>query len=129
MILAENIIAFSLLAKSQQIVANVLFMRKDYEKSFDAAADACVYITRLDPDKVDGSPAKRDAYYSNMVDWLEEMILRLPTHKLAKDKVHILIKRWQSEKSGEYRLAISYPGFIPRMRDLAQNYPVLKIEV
>ena len=128
LIIEEKINAFGLLAKSQQIVTNVLFERSDYDAAFEAAADACVYIMRLDPQKLGESPAKRETYYSNMVDWLEEKILRLPTHNLAQDKTQVLIERWQKEETDGYRLADSDMGFITRMRDLAKNYPFLKVE-
>ncbi len=127
LIMGEKINAFNLFAKAQQIVTNVLFERKNYDAAFDAAADACVYIMRLDPEKLGESPAKRETYYDNMVAWLGDKILRLPSQALAERKTQALIARWEREESGGKRLADTSPGFITEMRDLAQNYPLLKI--
>jgi tetratricopeptide (TPR) repeat protein len=113
--------AYNLFAKAQEVVANNLFARKDYDKAFEAVANACIYIMRLDPAKQGESAAKRELYYDHMVNWAEEKLLRLPSRELVQEKTAFLIKRWQ-----QARLANSYPGFIIRMQDAARNYEFLK---
>lgn len=114
--------AYNLFAKAQEVAANNLFALKDYNKAFEAVANACIYIMRLDPARQGESPAKRELYYDHMVNWAEEKLLRLPSWELVQEKAAFLINRWQ--KAG---LADSYPGFIIRMQDAARNYEFLKL--
>ncbi len=114
--------AYNLFAKAQEVVANNLFACKNYEKAFEAVANACIYIMRLDPIKQGASPAKRQLYYDHMVNWAEEKLLQLPKRKLVQEKANFLIDCWRQAK-----LADSYPGFIIRMQDAARDYDFLKM--
>ena len=113
--------AYNLFAKAQEVVANNLFARENYDKAFEAVANACIYIMRLDPEKQGESPAKRELYYDHMVNWAEEKLLQLPSRELVQEKADLLIDRWQQAK-----LADSYPGFIIRIQDAARDYEFLR---
>jgi tetratricopeptide (TPR) repeat protein len=122
---ASNLQAYNLFAKAQEVRANVLYRREDYDAAFEAIADACVYIMRLDPEKLGESPAKRALYYNEKLDWATEKILNLPTMELVHDKTAFLINRWKDETLGTRRLAESYPGFVIRMQDLDRDFVFL----
>lgn len=121
--------AYNLYAKAQEVIANILFKQGLYddERTFKAIADACIYLWRLDPQKLGESPAKRELYYNQMVHWAGDKILQLPSQALVDEKTAYLIRRWQEEKQGAEKLADKYPGFIIRMRDLARDYQFLKM--
>lgn len=119
--------AYNLYAKAQEVVANIFFAQKRYDEAFESVADACVYMWRLDPEKLGESPAKRELYYNQMVNWAGEKILQLPNHELVDEKTAYLIDRWRQEEQGQGKLADKYPGFIIRMNDLARDYQFLKL--
>lgn len=114
--------AYNLFAKAQEVVANNLFAhQKDYDRAFEAIANACIHIMHLDPAKLGESPAKRELYYDHMVSWTEDKLLKLPTLELVQQKADFLANRWR-----EADLAVPYPGFIIRMQDAARDYEFLK---
>ncbi|MGB8648961.1 MAG: tetratricopeptide repeat protein [Anaerolineae bacterium] len=123
--LALDTDAYYLFAKAQKVVANVLVTRQDYDGAYDAAANALVYIMRLDPQGIKESPPKRELYYNEIVDWVSDLILKLPSRELAQEKTQKLIRRWEQETSDGRSLAASYPGFVTRMTDLARDYAFL----
>lgn len=123
----RNLRAYNLYAKAQEVIANILFAQKHYDEAFRSVADACIYMWRLDPEKLGESAAKRELYYDQMVNWAGEKILQLPTQELVNQKTTYLIERWQQEEEGQGKLADKYPGFIIRMRDLARDYQFLKM--
>lgn len=119
--------AYNLFAKAQEVVANILFEQEDYDNAFVAVADACIYLWQLDPQKSAESPAKRELYYNQMVNWASEKILKLPNQQLVNEKTSYLIERWRTEKQGDDQLAQKYPGFITGLEDLARDYEFLKM--
>ncbi|WLE97439.1 MAG: tetratricopeptide repeat protein [Candidatus Electrothrix communis] len=123
--LALKIEAYSRFARAQRTVADVMFQRGDYGRAFKAARNACIFILRHDPGQLAESPAKRDLIYREMIDWVSDMLLSLPSHKLALEKSEYLVRQWDKEQVGDKRLANLYPGFITRIRDLGQDYPFL----
>jgi tetratricopeptide (TPR) repeat protein len=115
-----------LFARSQRTFANIMFKQGDYDLAFEMAGDALVYFVKVDPEASSYKIAKREIFYDEWLDWIcEQMILGLPLHELAQRYAGYLIERWEQETSGGQRLADLYPGVIPRIRDIARNYPFL----
>jgi tetratricopeptide (TPR) repeat protein len=123
--IAQKIKAYYLFARAQRTVANVLFARGDYDQAFEMACNALVGFMRLDPEERSHGIAKREVFYDEWMDWISEMILRLPSRGLAQAESEYLIQRWEREEARGRKLAELYPGFITRMHCLAQNYPFL----
>lgn len=120
--------AYNLYAKAQRVVSNALFHQGKYDDAFGAAGNACVFITRLDPERLGESAAKRELYYDEYEDWLsDELILKLESQDQANKYTNMLIDRWKKEIDDHgQKLIDSKPGFAMRMKGLAENFKFLK---
>ncbi len=112
---AKDIEAYYLFARAQRTIAIVLFARGDYSGAFEAAWNACAYITRFDPRMIGESAAKRDLMYEEVVEWVCQLILRLPRHDLVQEVCADLVQRWEREMVNGQHLARLYPGFVTRL--------------
>ena len=116
---------YYLYARTQRTIGNALFNQKKYDEAFESVANACIYILQPDPNAPGHSSSKKDLVYDKFEDWASELILKLPTHDLAKRKCQYLIARWKKEKQAGKRLAKLYPGFITKMNSRITDYPLL----
>lgn len=102
-----------LFAKAQHLFAIIAFEEHDYDQAFEAAGDACVFVLK--------DPEKHRTYYQ-VVDSIADLILKLPSLELVKEKTDFLINHWQKanvEKEKEYS------GFKLRMNSLVDDYLLL----
>lgn len=119
--------SFYLYARAQRTMGEALFNLGEYEKAFKCAAEACMYVVRPDPSGSMHSSAKTNLVYDKFENWTSDLILRLPTHELARTMCDFLIDKWMQNKQNEKRLAELYPAFISKMRSLKIDYPLLRV--
>jgi tetratricopeptide (TPR) repeat protein len=119
---------YYLYARAQMTIFRVLFKKENYNKAFESAANACIFILRPDPHEMGHTSAKKNLTYDQFVTWTGEHILKLPTHEIAKQKCKYLIDRWKAEEVEGMKLSESYPGFIEKMEALSRDYPFLREE-
>lgn len=117
---ALRIDAHHLLARAQRTVANVMFMRGDFDQAFRAAGNACVYAVMPDLQSLNHSPERKTMIYQDCLKWLEKMLMNLQSKELLRAQAEYLIKCWEQAALSE-----QYPDFVYRIRNLVRDYGLL----
>ncbi len=115
---------------SPSVLQRTPFLQQEYyDHAFEAAADACAYIMRLDPERLGESAAKREMEYDSVVTWVKKLLIQLDTRALMEEKTDQLIERWNTDMmdpAHQRKLADEYPGFITALMDTRRDYEFLK---
>jgi tetratricopeptide (TPR) repeat protein len=94
------------IARSQRVLADICFQRKDYSQALELALDSCRNILQRDQFSLNFTPNRKEAFFDDWASWIADMVLALPTWEVAQEKGKELLFRWSKLELGEDRSSL-----------------------
>jgi tetratricopeptide (TPR) repeat protein len=105
--------------RARRTIASVLYDRGDIEGAFSAISDSCIEIVRVDPECFTDSFTRKERLLEEWLDWVKDLIDRLPTTEMKNRKIEQLIQRWHEGEIDGKPLITIHPGFIETLKAIS----------
>lgn len=107
--------------RARRTIADVLFDRQDYDGAFEAICHSCTEIVQLDTGSLGDGPLRRTRLYEEWIDWVVNLLLKLPTVEERDIRRRQLIKCWNKGTINGEMLSVAHPDFISALENLVYD--------